>query len=361
MGSTLIFPCSVPAAERYAEAAKLRQEKVVAASSLKFDVTARKFETWFHLPSVHDKDFAERLKRAIDAYDITQVYCPVLPAYDVLNRLTEEGQLSIQVIGDIPMHQCLREYRELMETVAILHDLIQDISDHRSDLSRLEIAAVLRQSLGIFGESDQYKIAAMMAVFADAPAGDVVEIGVLAGRGACVLAMMAQRYGTGAVLAVDPWSNAERKQRDSAPNFQRMVETWSHIIPLESFFEIFVVSLLPIAAPGRFNYLMQPSTAAHEVWSRTGRVKTSHFGVTDYSRSISILHVDANHDYERLRKDCALWLPHLLSGGWLILDDYVWLHGEGPRRVGDELLTEPNRDVRRAFVCGKALFIKFGQ
>jgi hypothetical protein len=200
----------------------------------------------------------------------------------------------------------------------------------------------------------------MMAIFADAPAGDVVEIGVLAGRSACVLALMAQSYGTGAVLAIDLWSSAEAVQRDSARNFQRMVEAWLPILPLENLFESFVVSLLPIAAPGRFNYLKQSSTAAHESWQQTGHVETREFGSTGYRREISVLHIDANHDYERVREDCAVWLPHLLPGGWLILDDYVWIHGDGPRRVGDALLLERKCDIRRAFVCGKALFVKLG-
>ena len=47
------------------------------------------------------------------------------------------------------------------------------------------------------------------------------------------------------------------------------------------------------------------------------------------------------------------------AGGWLILDDYFWLHGNGPQRVGDAILTERAADISRAFVCGRALFLKF--
>jgi hypothetical protein len=358
MDATLIFPCCLPDGELYAEAARERGERVVAASSLRFDPTAHKFDTWFYLPSVHEQDFSKQLNQAIAEYEIARLYCPVPTAYDVLNRLIEDGKLSIKVIGEIPIRRSYFEHDKLMKAAAALHALIQDITERHSDLLPVEIAAVLRQSLRIFGESDQYKIAAMMAIFADAPAGDVIEIGVLAGRSACVLALMAKRYGTGAVLAIDPWSSAHAKQIDSAENFQRMVEAWLPTLPIESFFESFVVSLLPIVTPGRFNYLMQPSTTAHGTWFRTGRVETSHFGLTDYRRDIAVLHIDANHGYAQVREDCELWLPHLIPGGWLILDDYVWMHGDGPRRVGDALLTERASEVQRAFVCGKALFVK---
>jgi hypothetical protein len=46
----------------------------------------------------------------------------------------------------------------------------------------------------------------------------------------------------------------------------------------------------------------------------------------------------------------------MLPGGWLILDDYEWAHGDGPRRAGDELLDDR---MAKCFVAGGALFIKF--
>jgi hypothetical protein len=55
-------------------------------------------------------------------------------------------------------------------------------------------------------------------------------------------------------------------------------------------------------------------------------------------------------------RDCALWMPHLARGGWLILDDYVWAHGDGPQRMGDQLLRDAGR-WSRSFVAGKALFL----
>jgi hypothetical protein len=82
-------------------------------------------------------------------------------------------------------------------------------------------------------------------------------------------------------------------------------------------------------------------------------------GRCPYCRRIAILHIDANHDYDAVRNDCDLWLRRLLPGAWLILDDYVWSHGDGPLRVGNELIEEYAERIERAFVCGKALFMKF--
>ncbi len=54
-------------------------------------------------------------------------------------------------------------------------------------------------------------------------------------------------------------------------------------------------------------------------------------------------------------QNCFLLLP----GAWLVLDDYIWAHGDGPYLIGNELLREEWKRIECAFVCGKALFVKF--
>ena len=51
-------------------------------------------------------------------------------------------------------------------------------------------------------------------------------------------------------------------------------------------------------------------------------------------------------------------MPHLLPGGWIVLDDYISYHCDGPRRMGEALLREQISRIERAFVSGKALFIQ---
>ena len=194
-----------------------------------------------------------------------------------------------------------------------------------------------------------------MAIFATAPKGDVVEIGVLTGCSASVLEMMASRYDTGPVLAVDPWSYANSVQEESPRDLQEMVDVWDATVP----FETFLTQLLPIARRGAFNYLPLTSRDAYGRWSGDQAVvRSAEFGETRYAGRIAVLHIDGNHDYAAVSEDVALWLPHLLPGGWVILDDYFWLHGDGPRRVGDAFLTIRAAEVARAFVCGSALFVR---
>ena len=222
--ATLVFPCCVPEGVAYAAAARQRGEPVVASSSLSYDVTAGKFETWFRLPTVYDSDFVPQLRDAVARYDIARLYCPVATAHLALTRLWRQGELAIPIIGEMPAERLIRQHRDLKTTAVAAYGAIQAIADGRSPLSVLEVASALRQAFAILGESDEAKIAAMMAIFADAPTGDCVEIGVLAGRTACVLALMAQRHRTGAVLAVDPWSLTEAAQRKSTGDVQAAVD-----------------------------------------------------------------------------------------------------------------------------------------
>jgi len=133
-----------------------------------------------------------------------------------------------------------------------------------------------------------------------------------------------------------------------------VVESWE----TATLFESFIVALLPIAAVGRFNYLVASSRQAYRVWSVRKAVDTPFFGTVRYSGAIAVLHIDGNHDFAHVLEDCVQWMPHVAPGGWLILDDYVSLHCDGPRRVGDALSREHARRVERTFVCGKALFMK---
>lgn len=355
MGTTLIFPCSVPAARDYAEGARARGEPVIAASSLAYDESAARFERWFYLPSVYAADFAARLNSAIAEHDIERIYAPVPAAHWGISKLIEEGRVRVPLIGAMPIVQHAREHAALMEQADSMLALVAALSEGRSSLSRFEVAAVLRKAMSFFGESDETKIAAMLAIFADCCRGDIVEIGVLTGRSASVLELMARRYRIGSVLAIDPWAYAHSVQHESPAHLQAMVDVWDARVP----FETFLVQLLPIAREGQFNYLPLTSRAAYAAWTESFHVQSAEFGTTQYEGTIAVLHIDGNHDYAAVREDVDLWLPHLRPGGWLILDDYFWLHGDGPRRVGDALLVQHAASIARAWVCGRALFVKW--
>ena len=109
----------------------------------------------------------------------------------------------------------------------------------------------------------------------------------------------------------------------------------------------------------KINYLRTTSVKASEVYSGPSQVVSPEFGTTTYSGGASVIHIDGNHGFDCIDEDCRLWRPRLMPGGWLIIDDYVWEHGDGPKRVGDAFLIRESSNIDVAFTSGKALFIKF--
>jgi predicted O-methyltransferase YrrM len=70
-------------------------------------------------------------------------------------------------------------------------------------------------------------------------------------------------------------------------------------------------------------------------------VATSEQTAAGWSRPISLLWIDGDHEYESVRRDLRLWEKHLLPDAVVALHDtFVW---PGPERVVRELLIKPGR------------------
>jgi hypothetical protein len=81
-------------------------------------------------------------------------------------------------------------------------------------------------------------------------------------------------------------------------------------------------------------------------------------GSTSFGGRIAILHIDGNHDEEFVAEDLCLGEPEMVPGGWIVLDDYCWAFGDGPRHVGDRFLAERGDQIAASLVAGGALFIR---
>lgn len=354
--AVLVFPATHPDGMKFLDVARERGETAVAASSVWDAKFAAQLGELILLPYVHDQTFPDQFQRLVGERHVTSIYAPVAAVYSWLAHYISENRLPLRLIGDSPIKCEMARFDAVMAKAATYRPFIDQCAGGNCDLADLEIAAVFRMAGKIYGESNDDKIAAMMAIFSSAPKGDVVEVGSLVGRSAAVLAMMSRRYRTGNVLAIDPWQPGNATQCDSPDTVRvHMVGEWEYdMLPQD-----FVVNTWPIGLGG-LNYLRLDSAAGYQAFCRSHTVANQIFGRVDYQGDISVLHIDGNHDYAQVKIDCDLWLTILASDAWLILDDYLWAHGDGPKRVGDSLLLSRKQDIERAFVCGKALFVKFG-
>jgi hypothetical protein len=148
---------------------------------------------------------------------------------------------------------------------------------------------------------------ALVAVCAPAR-GTILEIGSYKGKSTVGLASVAQRYGLGPVVAVDP---------HTAP----AVTDFGHASRVSSW-EDFQASLHAAGVEG--------AVEAHRSYSRDL--------ARGWSRPIRFLWIDGDHTYRGAKEDIDLFRPHLVPGAIVAMHDV--LHSfEGPVRVfAEELL-----------------------
>lgn len=352
--ATLVFPAVGLNAAAYIGEARLRSERVVCASSMPSDDICGEFGDILHLPSIYHDDFERAFLALIEEQTIARLFCPVSTVYAFMKQFLSLHRLDVQFIGSSPVRQQMELHRQLMVRTSKLLAFVGLCAAGTPSLSRLEVAGVLRQASLIYGESNDDKLAAMMGVLASAPSGDVVEIGSLMGRSAFVLLYLARRYRMGSLLSIDPWSAAECIQHESPDALQTVTDEWDYEVLREGFF----VNLAPFTSSDHA-HIRARSNDAFELYARGDVIRTVRGDPVDYVGKIAVIHIDGNHDYDCVKNDCELWLSKMLPGSWLILDDYIWTHGNGPHRTGNDLLEEDADRIESAFVCGKALFVKF--
>ncbi|MFH2134949.1 MAG: class I SAM-dependent methyltransferase [Pseudomonadota bacterium] len=352
--TTLIFPAVNQAAIDYVMASRDRGESVVCAASVYSNEIAAICPKLHMLPSIHDHDFERRFLSMLEELSISRLFCPVSTAYAYLARFIQAHRLSVKMIGQSPVQQQIEQHHRLVHRAKQLLPHVVCCADGHPALTLREVAGALRQTLLIYGESNDDKLAAMMGIFACAPKGDVIEIGSLMGRSAFLMLYLARRYDIGPLLTVDPWSARECIQRDSPDALQTVTDEWDYEVLSEGFY----MNILPLGTRDHA-HLRMPSTGAFEVYENGEAIFSQAGSPVLFSGSISVIHIDGNHDYDSVNQDCEFWLRKMIPGSWLILDDYIWAHGDGPYRVGNSLLNEHQNRIRRAFVCGKALFVNF--
>lgn len=351
---TLIFPALHPDGISYYKSAIERGEHCILATSVGSTTSHGVENNITILPTIYGDSFLNELSKLLFDQQLDAIYCPVVAVYAHLKNLIISNKLDAVLIGPSPIRRQLESYDALIDDAQRILPFISQCSENQSVLDGIGVASVLRLAKQIYGESNEDKISSMISIFSSAPTGDVVEIGSLAGRSAAVLLFLSKIYKVGNVLAVDPWESFASRQDDS-PSIVRdqIVDEWD----FESLVGMFIVNTLPLGI-GLFNYLRKESKDGARIYHHDLQVQSRHFGLTKYSGKISVLHIDGNHDYSKVKLDCELWIPSITAGGWLILDDYIWMHGDGPHRIGDALLSKYEHDIERSFVCGKALFVQ---
>lgn len=350
--TTLIFPSSLAVAQAFYSREKDRGEVLLAASSLAFDEFSHHYEQWFQLPMIYDDDFSDAFICAISTHNISNIYCPHPVVYQHLQSLIGEQGLQVNLLGKSPILEDSETLIRLLEKSGQGFNYLKTISSG-STLSLNEVAAIYQQSSEITGQTNDTKILSLMLAFAKMPAGDIIEIGSYWGKSAYILSHLAYHYAIGNVLTIDPWKTEFAIQKESPDVLQHIDQGFDW----ELIFQGFKINMLA-CAKANFSYFRGTSEQAQQHYRNNNQFITPEFGEITFSGQVACIHIDGNHDSVAVQRDYRLWRPHIAPGGWIILDDYLWPHGNGPKDLGDEILLKEGALIETSFVAGSALFIK---
>lgn len=352
--SILVFPSILVASGAFArETARRSGERLVGASSVDVDPNAHLFDAWRRLPFIGEEAFLPALGELIAQEEVTAIYTPHSQTFHVLQRDLPARFPGVELLGAHPHQRQMGAVRAALDDAQAAQAKIAEYADRSASPYPVHFTAGLLQQVETFyGQSSREKILAVCGVAAAAPEGDVVEIGTLFGKSAYVLNRVAAFHRLGTTLCIDPWRVDLALQHD-APDYVREVSSsWDWDVVHAGF----LVGMLASSA-GDFNYLRATSAAARRIYGPGETITSPEFGSTRLSGSISILHLDGNHDEAAVADDFEAWGPRVAPGGWIVFDDYHWPHGDGPRNVADRALAEYGPRVCRRFVAGGAMFI----
>jgi hypothetical protein len=354
VSKTLIVCSAVPEAVAYQRDARKRGEEIIATSSQENDESAAYYDAWEWLPNIHSADFAAALSDIARRHDVAHIFCPHNLFYNYLQQMQERGELAIPLIGKNPTIERIEQMEAQMVRAEEAAEWMRAVSGNVA-ISPSRLAAIIQHTESIFGESCYAKILSMIAIAPLLPKGDFVEIGSWWGKTGVLLAMLARDFELGSVLCVDPWNAGVASQKDSPD----IVKNASFDIDWDAVFRGFCIHTATTASPGKFNYVRAASVQAEITYRANRTLSSPEFGDAHFTGKISLLHIDGNHDYQCVFDDYHVWRPHMAPGGWIILDDYIWQHGDGPKRLGDEILVQEKDKILRSFVSGRALFLQF--
>jgi hypothetical protein len=354
----LVFPGGMPKSLEFARRAEAEGHEVVGASSIPNDAGQVRYRDWAFLPMVTDDGFHAALAALLREQRIEAVFTPNAVVWHHLKATLASRHPGVALWNESPMDTDMAPYREARTFAARIASEalpLGDDAERRPPCEMLVAEAVFRHAETIPGMCDHEKIHALFEVFRSAPPGDVVEIGTAWGKSAFVLHALARHHGIGPVLCVDPWGDGNTRQDDE----KGLVDSTRSTISMDEVFRVFLVNLPPYAR-GSMNYLRMTSEEAAPRYGASRVISSAEFGEVAFGGAIALLHVDGNHAYAAARADVQAWKRHLQPGGWLVVDDYVWPFGDGPKRAGDEFLAEHADAVDCAFVMGSALFVRVG-
>lgn len=309
---------------------------------------------------MHEPEFLPAFLKLVQTHGVTQIHAAAHMVHAALTKLLRDHHLThLRIINRSAWDQELAQWDDIFARAERWKQQIAVLAPTQTPPEAPFLAGVIRLAFDLFGESYDDKLAALLACLLDAPDGDIVEIGALFGRSASVL-LSGRALGAAErrLFVFDPWSTEAGTQQD----LPQAMQDYTRSAGLERVADAFEATFAALAPDGAMTAYRTPSASGHAIYQGQAdgeavRLLKSRATLKPCGR-IALLHIDGNHDAACAVEDVALWSPLVAPGGWVVIDDYCWRYGDGPKLAGDALLARWGDGVSRAYVTGDCLFVQ---
>jgi len=355
----LVFPCVIDSARPVVRMAQSLGFEIIGASSVSYWASGEGWDRYIHLPFITDSSFDDRFLAALEEHGITHVHAPHHGVWWHLNKLRKKDGNSFFLCTPHPFESHWEAFApsqawaEKQVDAPLAEALPKPQNGLAPPLTVSQLAGLHRNFLHTPGETDEDKLSGLCSIARLLPIGDVIEIGSLFGRSALALAWLARHYRIGSTLCVDPWS--QNDLTDQGPD-AKILHDEPQFLNSDKIFLNFLATAA--SSPGTSYIKASSEVAIHNYIRSAGAGYHNAEGLDPIpiSGQIALLHIDGNHRYDHVCADIRNWTPYLADHAWLLLDDYIWSFGDGPRQAGDEQLETGEYDY--AFVLSDTLFLR---
>ncbi len=137
-----------------------------------------------------------------------------------------------------------------------------------------------------------------------------VDIGIYRGRSFFPQALAHRRSTGGVVYGIDPYSMGEALENDCG-DLKDQVTEFAARLDFDELYRTVERTIVTLGLSQNAKLLRKTSMGAIPEIRERGLM----FG---------LIHIDGNHDTARVMEDVDAYLPRLLSGGFVVLDDISW-------------------------------------
>lgn len=345
MKNILHIPCNL--VEAQISALKLEDVQNFGATSVPMEYYKNVYSECIRIPWVTEASFKEYLIEIIQRLKIDEIHVYNMSIFNEIAEI-EPSKTSNKVS---PYTKSENSY--YIDTAKSFIRIINSENIVSWKLSELQLASLFKNFTEIPGQCSQDKFLSLLNCCQDSAEGDFIEIGSFYGKSAFLLGWYASTYKRNKFLSIDPWHTLENFQVEA----NEKIKHTSCQINLSNIHSEFITNTWSLIY-GSSNYIVGYSSDAFKKFIKSMSVHSHEFGTIDYTGNVSLLHIDGNHDYKYVKSDIEEWGSLLISGGWIIIDDYNWCYGDGPKKAADELLMDRADEFSEAFFSGGALFLK---